>query len=69
MNETKHFEPLLDAAQAAALLQCHPRTLLRKAREGAVPSLNIFGKVRFTVSALAQWVSAQGYTQGTSHAA
>jgi excisionase family DNA binding protein len=55
----KPLEQLLDAEQAALLLGCHPRTLLRKAREGAIPCFQIFGRVRFTESALAEWIAAQ----------
>lgn len=58
-NTVTSFQSLLDAQRAAALLGCHPRTLLRKAREGAVPCVHIFGKVRFTESALAEWIESQ----------
>ncbi len=58
-NANRTFQPLLDAEQAAALLGLHPKTLLRKSREGVIPSFRIFGKVRFTESALAEWVAAQ----------
>jgi excisionase family DNA binding protein len=63
------FQTLLDAKQAASLLGCHPRTLLRKAREGAVPCFHVFGKVRFTEASLSEWVEAQGYNQNTIRAA
>jgi excisionase family DNA binding protein len=59
INANRTFQPLLDAEQAAALLGLHPKTLLRKSREGAIPSFRIFGKIRFTESALAEWVAAQ----------
>lgn len=61
------FEPLLSAEQAAPLLGCHPRTLLRKAREGCVPSVRVFDKVRFRASALNEW-AAQGYNQSAIRA-
>jgi len=63
INATRTFQPLLDAEQAAALLGIHPKTLLRKSREGLVPNVRIFGKVRFTESALAEWVAAQARSQ------
>jgi len=59
MNANRTFQPLLDAEEAAALLGLHPKTLLRKSREGTIPCFRIFGKIRFTESALAEWVSAQ----------
>ena len=58
-DKNNTFQPLLDAEKAAAMLGCHPRTLMRKAREGIVPCVRIFGRVRFTESALADWVAAQ----------
>lgn len=62
INTNRTFQPLLDAEQAAALLGLHPKTLLRKSREGAIPCFRIFGKIRFTESALAEWVAAQAAT-------
>jgi excisionase family DNA binding protein len=69
VNTSTSFRALMDAEQAAALLGCHPRTLLRKTREGVVPCFLIFGKVRFTEAALAEWVEAQGYNQSAIRAA
>lgn len=63
------LEHLMTAEEAAHLLGCHPRTLLRKTREGAVPCVRIFGHVRFTESALAEWVEGQGYNPGAIRAA
>lgn len=68
-NTVTSFRALLDAQQAAALLGCHPRTLLRKAREGVVPSFRVLGHVRFTEASLAEWVEAQGYNQTAIRAA
>lgn len=59
INVNRTFQPLLDAEEAAALLGIHPKTLLRKTREGLVPNVRIFGKVKFTESALAEWVASQ----------
>jgi len=59
MNEL--LGPLMTAEDAARFLGCHPRTLLRKAREGAVPCLHVFGRVRFTESMLCAWLESQGY--------
>lgn len=63
------FEPLIDATEAARLLGCHPRTLLRKAREGCIPCVRVFDKVRFRASALDRWLESQGYNQTAIRAA
>lgn len=52
------FEPLLDSAEAAKLLGgIHPKTLMKKAREGAIPSYVVFGKRLFRASELDSWLS------------
>jgi excisionase family DNA binding protein len=68
-HSSENFEPLIDAQEAASLLGCHPRTLLRKAREGAVPSIRVFDKVRFRASVLNDWLAPQGYNPSTVRAA
>ena len=46
------FEPWLDSQQAAELLQVHPETVKRRARNGEIPGLK-FGKLwRFRASVL-----------------
>lgn len=52
------FEPLLSAAEAGRLLQHHPVTLLRWAREGRVPHHRIGRKVFFRASELDAWCAA-----------
>jgi excisionase family DNA binding protein len=64
INANRTFQPLLDAEEAAALLGLHPKTLLRKSREGAIPCFRIFRKIRFTESALSEWVAAQATNPG-----
>jgi excisionase family DNA binding protein len=51
-----HFEPLLDSAEAAKLLQIHPKTLQKMARANAVPAHLICGLWRFRASELDQWL-------------
>ena len=56
--KSEGFEPLLDSAQAAKLLQIHPKTLQRMARNGEVPAIQIGKLWRFRSSHLNEW--AQG---------
>jgi len=56
MTETRVFEPLLSSAQAAALLQVHPKTLQKMAREGKVPGWRIGDLWRFRASELDTWL-------------
>ena len=50
------FEPVLNTDQAAALLQIHPKTLQRMARQGVVPGFRIGDLWRFRASSLDQWL-------------
>jgi len=45
------FERVLNTEEAAALLQIHPKTLQRMAREGTVPAFRIGDLWRFRASA------------------
>ncbi len=51
------FEPLLDTAEAAALLQIHPKTLQKLARAGTVIGIRIGKLWRFRTSALNEWLA------------
>ena len=51
------FEPLLDTAEAAALLQIHPKTLQKLARTGVVIGIRIGKLWRFRASALNDWLA------------
>ena len=51
------FEPLLDSQQAAVLLQIHPKTLQKLAREGKVPGHRIGDLWRFRTSELDGWLN------------
>jgi excisionase family DNA binding protein len=51
-----HFEPLLDSAEAAKLLQIHPKTLQKLARASVVPAHLICGLWRFRASELNHWL-------------
>ncbi len=62
------FEPLLTSAEAARLLNFHPVTLLRWAREGSVPHRRLGRKVLFRASELNSWC-ANGYTNSAVRAA
>jgi excisionase family DNA binding protein len=50
------FEKVLDTEEAAALLQIHPKTLQKMAREGTVPAFRIGDLWRFRASALDEWL-------------
>jgi excisionase family DNA binding protein len=50
------FEPLLDTAQAAALLRIHPKTLQKMARRGEVVGLQVGKLWRFRASQLNEWL-------------
>jgi excisionase family DNA binding protein len=50
------FERVLNTEEAAALLQVHPKTLQKMAREGTVPAFRIGDFWRFRASALDEWL-------------
>jgi excisionase family DNA binding protein len=50
------FERVLNTEEAAALLQIHPKTLQKMAREGIVPAFRIGDLWRFRASALDGWL-------------
>jgi excisionase family DNA binding protein len=50
------FEPLLKSEQAAALLQIHPKTLQKLARQGKLPATRIGDLWRFRASELDNWL-------------
>jgi excisionase family DNA binding protein len=50
------FERVLNTEEAAVLLQIHPKTLQRMARQGAVPGFRIGDLWRFRASALDEWL-------------
>ena len=54
-----HFERFLDSREAAALLQVHPKTLLRLARKGEIRAMRIGKLWRFRASDLHVWVGLQ----------
>jgi len=51
------FEPLLDSAEAASLLQIHPKTLQKLARAGTVIGIRVGRLWRFRASALNEWLA------------
>jgi len=56
-----HLEPLLDARAVAAILQIHPKTVMRLARTGVLPGLRYLGYWRFRSSDIAHWLDAHAY--------
>jgi excisionase family DNA binding protein len=55
-SPTLAFERVLNTDEAAALLQIHPKTLQRMARQGSVPAFRIGDLWRFRASALDGWL-------------
>jgi excisionase family DNA binding protein len=51
-----NFEPVLNSEEAAALLQIHPKTLQKMARQGRVPAFRIGDLWRFRASELDEWL-------------
>lgn len=62
------FEPLLNTVEAATLLQIHPKTLERWAREGRVPAHDL-GRWRFRASELDEWLRSSVQSWAVSPAA
>jgi excisionase family DNA binding protein len=62
------FEPLISAATTAEMLNLHPVTLLRWAREGRIPHHRLGRRVVFRVSELEKWLSS-GQPTEVAHAA
>jgi excisionase family DNA binding protein len=49
-------EPTLNSEEAAAILQIHPKTLQRMARQGTIPGRQIGDLWRFRASELDEWL-------------
>ena len=52
-------EPLIDADQAAELLEIHPKTVKRLATKGILPGMRIGKLWRFRASMLDAWLRSQ----------
>ena len=52
-------EPLIDADQAAKLLEIHPKTVKRLATKGILPAMRIGKLWRFRASLLDAWLKSQ----------
>jgi excisionase family DNA binding protein len=52
-------EPLIDADEAAKLLEVHPKTVKRLAAEGIIPAMRIGRLWRFRASLLDAWMRSQ----------
>jgi excisionase family DNA binding protein len=51
------FEPLIAPRDASKLLDIHPKSLTRMAREGRIPAVRVGKKWRFRVSSIDRWLS------------
>jgi excisionase family DNA binding protein len=56
--QVDNFERLLGSDEAADLLNIHPKTLQRMARNGIIPAIRIGRLWRFRASDLDNWVSS-----------
>ena len=52
-------EPLLDSEQAAAIMQIHPKTLQKLARNGVIRGIHIGKLWRFRASEIERWIDSQ----------
>jgi excisionase family DNA binding protein len=59
MEAKSHCEPLIDADQAAELLEIHPKTVKRLATKGILPGMRIGKLWRFRASLLDAWLKSQ----------
>lgn len=71
MSHNHNLPATLNAEQAAKLLGCNPRTLLRKCREGNGPPSRTLGRSPvFATGALLNWLASSdstGYTVLDTH--
>ncbi len=66
METIQSIEPLLDCAEAAAVLGgVHPKTVERWARERRIPAYRFFKKWRFRASELELWM--RSHVQSPCH--
>ena len=56
-KEQSTLEPLMTARDVADRLQLHSKTVERMARAGRLPSLRVFGRLRFRPSDIASWLA------------
>jgi excisionase family DNA binding protein len=62
------FEPLLNTDEAATLLQVHPKTLERWAREARVSAYDL-GRWKFRASELDTWLRRSVHSDAANSAA
>lgn len=53
------LEQLLTTRELAELLRLHTKTIERMARAGRLPSLRVFGRLRYRRSDIASWLAAK----------
>ena len=61
METASYLEPLLDAKEVARVLRLHPRTVLRLARAGLLPSVRYARHWRFRTVDIARWLESRSY--------
>jgi Helix-turn-helix domain len=50
---------LLVAEELAELIRFTPNQIIRMARRGEIPAINIFGKLRFDAREIERWLAAK----------
>jgi excisionase family DNA binding protein len=58
-NQPAQCEPLLTPADAARYLRLHPKTVIRMARQQAIPAIRLGKHWRFRSSDLTAWTAEQ----------
>ena len=59
VGTARELEPLLTTRDLAHLLRLHSKTVERMARAGRLPSLRVFGRLRYRSSDIASWLAAK----------
>lgn len=59
MTPKPQCEPLISASEAAKILNCSPKTVLRRAKAGIIPAVPWDRTYKFRASALDAWITEQ----------
>lgn len=59
VHSSTELERLLTTRDVAELLRVHCKTIERMARAGRLPSLRVFGRIRYRRCDIASWLAAR----------